>query len=500
MLKKITIWFLAVLLALSCLSGCSKPETRVVILYTNDVHCSIEAYADLAAYAAELKARGETVLVADGGDFSQGSALCKIDEGASIIQLMNAVGYDFAVPGNHDYQYGMEALQRNVDAAEFSFLTCEEAEFPHEDFYMMEFGGHRAAFVGIECCEGRELPLDAVQRAVDAAREQGAEVVFAVGHTGAQTEPLIAGTRGIDIYLNAHDHVLSDMGENTLSYPNAEGQSIPVYQTGSKMKYIGRIDLTIGENGFSHAVRMIAPDALMAELGNTLSPEAAKAKEAVEQAIADCEKNAEVLNVVIGTSECTLQVYDPVGFPECVEKNYKEYNSGDFMADAYRAVAGADVAMVNRSDITVRIDEGPVTELALCTAVPWLEDAYVIELTGSQIMEILEQDTKNWPEYTSAEPAVSGMTFCVDTSIAFGQPGRVCDVMIGDAPLELEKPYTVAGNYYYLFNANGLDASQGSVIGLDVEVLETYIVDHLGGVIPASLYGDPAGDGRVAMK
>ena len=166
-----------VFIALITLASCGSKGEDLIVLYTNDVHCSIDGYSLLAEYAAELKARGENVVLADGGDFVQGTMLGKIDEGASVISIMNSVGYDFAVPGNHDYDYGTDVFLKNAGDSRFSFISCnfpgtqkEAAAFSHEPFFLSEFGGHTVAFVGIEEVKNTADCISSVQNAVDEAR------------------------------------------------------------------------------------------------------------------------------------------------------------------------------------------------------------------------------------------------------------------------------------------------------------------------------------------
>ena len=504
-----TILLLLIALTMSvCIAACGRKPCKAVILYTNDVHCNVKNYPLLSAYVADLKDKGENVILGDGGDNVQGSFLGMIDEGASIINIMNSAGYDFAVPGNHDYDYGMDVFLNNAENSDFAYVSCnfsgtqqEREAFIHEPYFMAECNGHNVAFIGIETTDDIGTCIEPVQRAVDDARRNGAQLVIAVGHIGVNAgEELMENTTGVDIFLNAHDHLLCDGEDNKVSYVSADGRDVPVFEAGANMEYICRLDVLFTDGSFEYEVSMKTQEDIQSELGETMSAKAAAAMKNTEDKVAGLIKQKEELNYTVGKSECVLCVYDPVKFPMC--NDFIEYNSSDMVADAYRSVAETDIAMVNTTALRNGIQKGYFGKMDLCDFIPWFENVYAADLTGRQIMDILERDTVNWPKYTENQPAVSGMTFSVDTTKK--APGRVYDVKIGDEPIDLSRTYSVASSSYYLFEATGsitgIDESKCRCIGMDCDVLERYITETLGGVIPDSLYGSLSGDGRIHLE
>lgn len=205
---------MAVIIVLSSLSGNLKAEAAdkgAVILYTNDVHCSIEGYSYLAAYKAELIEDGYEVLLVDAGDHIQGEAIGALSEGSDIITLMNEVGYDYAVPGNHEFDYGMETfLNLAVNEAEFKYLCANFVDLSTDatvfDAYdIVEMNGESVAIIGLSTPESytKSTPTyfqdeegnyvysfsedefyATVQSTVDAAVAEGADRVVVVGHLG----------------------------------------------------------------------------------------------------------------------------------------------------------------------------------------------------------------------------------------------------------------------------------------------------------------------------
>ena len=508
-----------ILIIVSCLvfvsvilSACSvqqkTEDSRLTILYTNDVHCSYENYPTIAAYKETLIANGINTILVDGGDIVQGNPAGTADKGATMIRFMNASGYDYAVPGNHDYDYGMDAFVENANNSDFDWITCNfpgtgkyENEFSHEPYKVLEVGKHHIALIGIEYAEKTDAYADKVKKAIADAIAEGADYVIAVGHTGKEVKEIIENTAGIDIYLNAHDHIVSDAEGKALSYQNIEGESVPVYETGADFQYAGKLVLNCESEEIEYSFELKTADDLESEIADSMPESAEKVRNACKDIIKECDKIMEPYKVKIGESECTLCVYDPVNFPQYTD--YIEYNSTDFLADAFRAFGKTDIALVNFDSVRVGLFPGTVTRLDICKLFPWNEKIYTTSLSGQQIINILEYNMRNYPEYTPAAPAVSGMTFSIDASVPWTENSnnRVKSVMIGEEPIDANKIYSVTGSKYYLLVANKdiikKTENDCTCIGMDYDVIETYIKNNLNGVIPESLYADPAGLHRI---
>ena len=128
-MKKLLSVLLSVIMVISALPlVVTAAEQDVVILYTNDVHCAIDDYAVLAAYRADLIADGHTVITVDAGDAIQGEVIGSFTEGEAVVDIMNTVGYDYAVPGNHEFDYGMDVF---LDLAD----TKANYEYTSSNFY-----------------------------------------------------------------------------------------------------------------------------------------------------------------------------------------------------------------------------------------------------------------------------------------------------------------------------------------------------------------------------
>lgn len=253
-------------------------EQDIVILYTNDVHCGVDdniGYAGLALYKKEMQAQTPYVTLVDAGDAIQGAPIGTLSDGGYIIDIMNQVGYDFAIPGNHEFDYGMPRfleLSGKLNCGYYScnFMNLAAGAPVFAPYKMMDYGDTQVAFVGVSTpesftkstptyfqdangnyiygfCEdesGQAL-YNQVQVTVDAANAQGADYVILVGHLGNEgisgqwsSEAVIKNTNGIDAVIDGHSHETYDK-----TFPNKDGEQIVVTQTGTKLQNIGKMTI-----------------------------------------------------------------------------------------------------------------------------------------------------------------------------------------------------------------------------------------------------------------
>ncbi len=535
---------LSVLTPLGFPSAVSAVEGDLIVLFTNDVHCSTEDYALLAAYRAELIARGHTVVTVDAGDHIQGELIGPFTNGYAIIEMMNAVGYDMAVPGNHEFDYGMDTYLELAASAEFSYLSCNFTDLRTEStvfdaYEIVEFAGEKLAFVGITTpeCYTKSTPAyfqdengeliygfgadalnelyDTVQNAVDSARSAGAERVIAISHLGIdgvtegwKSTDVISNTEGIDVFLDGHSH---EIIENAV-YKNKNTEDVVLSSTGTKLQYIGC--LTIKENTVMDT-ELIDTDSLDV---NDMSASAREAYNTVKKIDDDYQSQLSYVYEVLGSSEVELSLNDAEG-NWVIRTN--ETNMGNFVADAYRAVSGADISFVNGGGIRASIAAGDVTRKMLMDVNPWNNEMCVIRATGRQIMDALEHGASRYPESNGGFLHVSGMSYemrsDVESPVVFDSMGmflkvdetkerRVLNIKVAGQPIESDATYTIAGNYYMLQQGGDgfsmfaeAEVLEREGLPTDAQMLEKYFSEHLNGVITEEQYGDISGDGRIKV-
>lgn len=525
-------------------------EGDMVVLYTNDVHCAIDDYALLAAYRAELISQGNTVVVIDAGDAIQGEVIGSLTQGEAIVNIMNSVGYDYAVPGNHEFDYGMETfLDLAENKAEYEYISSNFYDLTSvspvlEPYAIKDVNGTKVAFVGITTPEtitkstpdyfknedgnfiygfptypgdmSDEMFYENIQKSVDSAIKDGADIVIAAGHLGIlettdgwKSTDVIAETEGIDVFLDAHSHEKIE----SATYKNKNGEDVILSSTQTKFEYFGQ--LTISADG-TMETELIDPDEIEVE---TFSESAQGEYTKVKNTIDKYKSEIEYLYEGIGISETTLVAYD-------TDKSWavrkRETNAGDFVADAYRAVTGADVAIANGGGIRADVALGNVSRKNLMDVNAFNNDMCVLEVTGQQLVDVLEHGARNCPESLGGFFQVSGVTFEIHTYLespvitdALGNfvgidetlERRVQNAIVNNEPVDLNKTYTLAGSAYVLTQGgDGLTMLEDAeVVGsenlpCDSEMLIKYFTENLNGVITEEQYGNPDGEGRIKIN
>ncbi len=548
-MKKILALLLGLTLLLTGLAFAEEAaggeeHTPVVILYANDIHCGIKdnvGYAGVAGYRKAYEEAGYDTLLVDNGDAIQGDLVGTLSKGEAIIDIMNELDYSVAIPGNHEFDYGMDQFMALAEKAEFPYISSNFKRidgtpvFP--TYLVLEAGGWKLGFVAATTpdtftsstptyfqdgegnyiysfCEGDDGAnlYAAVQEAVDAVRAEGVDKVILLSHLGVTADgselpytssSVITHTTGIDAVLDGHSHTVME-GETV---KNANGEDVILTQTGTKLDNLGSL--------------VINPDGSME---TELHREHTFMKDADTEAfIASIEaENAEILNEVVASTEVKLTTTDPTataedGSPLRIIRS-QETNLGDLCADAYRTLLDADIGFVNGGGIRADIEAGDITYADIISVHPFGNMACKIEVTGQQILDALEMGACELPAENGGFIQVSGLTYEIDMSVTpsvvIDDKGsfvevtgdrRVKNVTVGGEPIDPEKTYSLASHNYWLKSGgDGMSMFPGSPVLLDDvlidnQVLINYIVDELGGVVGEE-YADPYGQGRIVIN
>ena len=542
MLKKL----LAVLLVVSMLmTGLAFAEEAtevehqpVVVLYTNDVHCGIEdaiGYAGLAAYEKAYEKLGYEVILVDNGDAIQGGPIGTLSKGEYIIDIMNAVGYDIATIGNHEFDYGMDVFMSLREKAEFPYISanfCDlEGNTILDPYVIKELGGWKVAFVGASTpetftkstptyfqdaegnyiysfCQGEDGAnlYAAVQKAVDAARAEGAEIVIVMSHLGTDgssvpytSSDLIVNTTGINAVLDGHSHSVWEME----LVQNAAGEDVILSSTGTKLNNVGSLVIEAGEDQTPVLTTALHSESLFQD-------------EEAEAFIATVKAQyEETLNQVVATTAVDLTTKDPATGERAVRT--AETNLGDLCADAYRTVLGADIAIVNGGGVRADIPAGDITYGQILSVHPFGNMACLMEVTGQQVLDALEMASRDVPNECGGFLQVSGLSYEINVGVAstvvlddknnfveVAGERRVQNVLVDGQPIDPEATYTLASHNYMLKSGgDGINMFQNDTllqdeVLIDNQVLINYIVDTLGGVVGEE-YADPYGQGRITI-
>ncbi|MGY6243403.1 bifunctional metallophosphatase/5'-nucleotidase [Faecalibacterium prausnitzii] len=501
-------------------------KSDVTILYTNDVHTYIDKQSPKLTYAAiaDLKQSyqnaGKDVLLVDAGDHVQGTAYGSMDEGASIIKLMNAAGYDVATPGNHEFDYGMDRAKAIMKEADFPYLSCNWVDLrttlrvlPSVKVFVR--GGRRIAFVGVTTPEtftkstpayfmdkaqrkyiydiqggedGKKL-YDAVQKAIDKAKLL-ADVVIGLGHLGVDpssspwtSEEVVAHTSGFDAFIDGHSHTVMENKQ----VQDASGKAVTLTQTGSYFANVG--EMTIAADG-------------------TITTKLIPTHEGMDATIAAMQTGwvntvDDMLGEKIAVGDSDFYVSDPATGKRRIRS--AETNLGDFVADGIYTYFNeveklhCDLAIMNGGGIRADVPAGDWTFKTCKQVSPFGNVACLMSVTGKQIQDALEFAARFAGEGGKENGGflqVAGATYEIHTDIpntvqtdeknvwigsATGTP-RVQNVKIYDKasgsylPLDPGATYALAGMNYTLRNlGDGFAMFDGAELIKDY-VSEDYLV------------------------
>lgn len=501
-------------------------KADVTILYTNDVHTYIDnkspkpTYAAIAALKKSIEDTGRDVLLVDAGDHIQGTAYGSMDDGATIIELMNEAGYDLATPGNHEFDYGMARAKAVIQEADFPYVSCNWVDLrtgfnvlPSVKFFFV--GGRKIAFVGVTTPEtftkstpayfmndaqtkyiydilggedGQKL-YDAVQKAIDKAEFWGADTIIGLGHLGVDpssspwtSEEVIAHTHGFTAFIDGHSHTVMANKQVT----DASGKAVTLTQTGSYFKNIGK--MTVGADG-------------------TITTELINTYEGLDAAVAATASNwisavDDMLGEEIAVGDTKFYINDPATGKRRIRSG--ETNLGDFVADGIYTYFNeieelhCDIAIMNGGGIRTDVEAGPWSFKTCKTVSPFGNVACLMSVTGQQIQDALEfgarfagaegKENGGFLQVAGARytihPMIPNTVQTDDKNVWTGSATtpRVSNVEIYDKttgtyqPLDPNATYALAGMNYTLRNlGDGFAMFDGATLIKDY-VSEDYLV------------------------
>jgi len=501
-------------------------KADVTILYTNDVHTYIDnkspkpTYAAIAALKKSIEDTGRDVLLVDAGDHIQGTAYGSMDDGATIIELMNEAGYDLATPGNHEFDYGMARAKAVLREADFPYVSCNWVDLrtgfnvlPSVKFFFV--GGRKIAFVGVTTPEtftkstpayfmndaqtkyiydilggedGQKL-YDAVQEAIDKAEFWGADTIIGLGHLGVDpssspwtSEEVIAHTHGFTAFIDGHSHTVMANKQVT----DASGKAVTLTQTGSYFKNIGK--MTVGADG-------------------TITTELINTYEGLDAAVAATASNwisavDDMLGEEIAVGDTKFYINDPATGKRRIRSG--ETNLGDFVADGIYTYFNeieelhCDIAIMNGGGIRTDVEAGPWSFKTCKTVSPFGNVACLMSVTGQQIQDALEfgarfagaegKENGGFLQVAGARytihPMIPNTVQTNDKNVWTGSAAtpRVSNVEIYDKttgtyqPLDPNATYALAGMNYTLRNlGDGFAMFDGATLIKDY-VSEDYLV------------------------
>lgn len=463
--------------------------TTLTILHTNDLHARIEQLPFISAMAKRIRkdvlSRGGHALLWDAGDAEDRILLeSDVTKGTAIASIMNAMGYDAAALGaSVTLTYGPENLSRLAKTASFPIMAANlvwaetgrlvEGAVPYQ---LVEIGPIRMGLIGVTALSTAYTsfgvrsysPVPIVAELAKHLTDAGATIIAVLSHLGLDEDTALArAVDKIDVIVGGHSH-------DALEEPLVINGTL-VNQAGFHGRHLGRIDLEVDNTS----------GRILNSKGSLLPVETSETDgeivEAIEKQVQDVQKQ---LGRFVGQTATFLNV-----------EYFQECGLGDLLADVLRERMEAEVAFVVSGMLDEAIREGPITFGDLCRATSSTANPARTELTGAEILEMLNYSMR--PEVTQERPGplrgnpqgilqVSGLQVTYDP---YGDPKRqVAEVLVGAEPLNLERPYSVAATDWEFGELTEYtDLRQGKVIYDVPTILREAIEEYLGEHSPVSI-------------
>ena len=458
---------------------------KITIIHTNDTHSRVKAesgvigFAKIATIIKQTKEQNPNTLVLDAGDTLHGMPIINITKGENAVRILNAAGYDLMTIGNHDYNYGQDRLKELKDMLNFSMISAnvlnDKGEHMFTPYVIKEVDGVKIGIFGLTTPETAyktspanvvgvdfEDPIETSKKMVAELKDK-VDIIIALAHIGLDESSVVTSkdiaenVDGIDVIIDGHSHTVLKEGltvNNTL-----------IAQTGEYSKNLGFVEIEVSNGKIVNKTARLMAEAETAEI----TPD-----EAIVNLIAQIdEENKPALSKVVAKSDIDLD-----GARENVRA--KETNLGNLAADAVRYAAKSDIGFVNGGNIRISIKPGDITFGDTAALFPFGNTIKVIEMTGAEVKEALENSVSGYPATFGGFLQVSGLTFKFNKDKPVGS--RVEELIIGGTKITPENEntvYTVAVNDFLAIGGDNYTVMIGKKVVAEIGTYEEVFADYL---------------------
>lgn len=475
-----------------------KESTSITIIHTNDTHGRVLVddggfgFGKIATIVKQTKEKNPNTLVVDAGDALHGMPIINVSKGENAVKVLDAVGYDFMVPGNHDFNYGTDRLIELGKLSKFKMLSAnllnKSGNTMLTPYEIVDMNGMKVGIFGLCTPETayKTNPSnvknvefkDPIEVSKNMVREldKKTDVIVALVHIGLDESSTVTSkeiaqkVNGIDVIIDGHSH--TDLPEGLVI------NNTLIAQTGEYDQNLGVVEINIDNHKVTNkfAKLLKATDYLGLAEDKNISAVVDEIKTA----------NHAIFSEVVASTDIQLD-----GARENVRN--KETNLGNLSADAIKNETKSDIAFVNGGNIRTTIEPGEITKGKLAEVFPFGNTIKVIKLTGEDVKKALEVSVGAYPEDQGGFLQVSGIKFSFDASKENGN--RVSELKVNEKDIDLTKQYTVAINDFLAVGGDGYDMFKTKVIaefGTYEEIFANYLNSN--GTKGSEL------SGRIAVK
>lgn len=421
--------------------------SRVTIVHVNDIYqfMPVEGgtrggLARLMTVKKKAMAENPNTIMTLGGDTLSPSVETRTYKGAQMIDAWNAVGLDYSVLGNHEFDIKTAELLSRIKESKFTWIAANVvdsrtgrtfADLP--PYVIRDFGGIKIGILGILLPETKQTSsmeaalevtdvCESAKRYVPEMRAKGVSAVIGLTHLSMAEDKTAAGCADFDLILGGHEHSLLQSSAN----------GTPIFKMSADAREAGKFHLN-----FDSATKRLK------SIDWEIIPvtEAIPEDPALEPVVAKYRDLLDKLAVKIGATAVRLDALSVSG-------RTTETNIGNFIADAYRETAGADIALVNGGSIRADLIyyPGPLTVRDVLSLLPFNNPIVKIEVTGRTLRQAIEHGVARSAVGEDSEPGrfpqVSGMSFSYDTTKPAGN--RLVELLVAGKPVEDSGLYSLA--------------------------------------------------------
>lgn len=490
-MKKIFSMFCALMIALSLLGiQVTAQDTTIKVFFTNDVHSRITEQMDdqgqltqlgYARYATFIKENAKDAagkLVLDAGDVFHGQPFANLEKGASVAQILKAIGYDAIAIGNHDFNYGenrLETLGIESGAPLLAANITKDGNLRYQASVVKEIGGVKVGIFGLTTPDTAVLVhpslisgldfgtknsiIQTAGEMVEQLRGQGCDIILALTHLGTNASSgltsidLAKEVDGIDAIIDGHSHTRFENDYIT------ENNTV-IVSAGEYLKAAGM--LSIEKQGNTYAISAQVFDA--AELSQ-YAPDTQ-----IEKTIEEInEKQIVTLDKVVGKSPFPLD-------GERANVRSMETNLTKVVSTAYKNYAGAEISLVNGGDIRASLPEGEITQWDIVNTLPFGNTIVVKSVKGKDIVSALN---KGWNYGAGSYLHFDGMVVQYEPyEDENGKHNRVIEAYVNGEPLEEEREYQVAMSDYIAQGGDGYDMLSEAPLAAQFGSAEEALIEY----------------------
>ncbi len=480
--------------SLGCSQGARAKDLDLKIVFTNDIHGKIVGdedaqtgkfigYSKIASYISQVKDNKNTLII-DAGDAFHGDTVANLSQGQAVLSIMNEIGYNYFLPGNHDFNFGKERLSKLVHDGSFKTICSNllnEGMPMFEENDIFEIGGVKIGIFGLTSpelitksnlknIEGIEVtpPIEAAKKQVEFLKGKGADFIILISHLGIlspeeswSSYAVRDNVSGIDLIIDSHSHnVLADFNQS-------EGKAV-ITSAGIGGQNVGVIDITIKDK-----IKEIKPYNLDFHDFKDI-PKNEKVEEIIKS---ETDKIKPVLEQKIGYTNVYLN-----GDRESIR--IKETNLAKITGEAILKETGADIAFLNAGAFRSSIEVGDI-KMADVLRVFSLGHCIVTKsVSGENIIKALELALRQYPEMSALFPQIAGMTFEI---IGTEGNNKVKDVIINGSKIDQKKEYIFATNDFLASGGDGFDMIKSSKELKQFDSLDKIFAKHVSEISPIGL-------------